>query len=160
MVAEVIVDISNGNVDRIFDYLVEEGILAGMRVQVPFGRKVTEGYVIALKEKRSYEYEQKSIIKPLEDFQAITTEMLDLMWHMRQRYNLRLVDIIRLFVPSGMRSGRTNELKRLYAELNPEWNSDEIISKLRKNADKQIAIIERLSVDGEFVNLLNDEYGA
>ena len=52
MIAEVIVDISNGEVDRVFDYNVPSALVLkrGMRVSVPFGRRNIEGYVMKLKE--------------------------------------------------------------------------------------------------------------
>ena len=49
--AEVIVDVANSNVDKIFDYRVPEGMVltAGQRVFVPFGRAQIDGIVIRLK---------------------------------------------------------------------------------------------------------------
>ena len=50
MVAEVIVDISNSEVDRIFDYEIDSSLSlrAGFRVLVPFGRMTVEGYITSL----------------------------------------------------------------------------------------------------------------
>ena len=50
MIARVIVDIRNGDVDKIFDYIVPDGmdLHAGDRVLVPFGKRDTEGYCIAI----------------------------------------------------------------------------------------------------------------
>ena len=52
MIAEVIVDVSNSNVDKVFDYLVPEnsGVELGDRVLLPFGNRTIEGYVIGFKE--------------------------------------------------------------------------------------------------------------
>ena len=54
MIAEVIVDIAHSDVDKIFDYACGEGIAAGMRVTVPFGRSVATGFVVRVKEKSVY----------------------------------------------------------------------------------------------------------
>ena len=62
MIAEVIVDISNSEVDRIFDYLAAHDIRPGCRVLVPFGRKQIEGIVIALKETSEHLDKLKPII--------------------------------------------------------------------------------------------------
>ena len=51
MIAEVIVDILNSEVDKIFDYgiLSTLDIKVGERVLVPFGNRNIEGYVINIK---------------------------------------------------------------------------------------------------------------
>ncbi len=53
-VAEVIIDIPHGEVDRVFDYLIPPDLLGalqpGCRVQVPFGRNNRSGFVWQLKE--------------------------------------------------------------------------------------------------------------
>ncbi len=55
MVAEVIIDISHGDVDRVFDYSVppelREKIETGCKVQIPFGHGVRSGFVWRLKTK-------------------------------------------------------------------------------------------------------------
>ncbi len=49
MYAKVIVDISNNELDKIFDYSVGDFSLEpGCRVMVPFGQRQIEGYVMEL----------------------------------------------------------------------------------------------------------------
>ena len=54
MIAEVVVDIKNKAVNKVFDYLVPEElrdvIQSGVRVLVPFGPRTVMGFVISLKE--------------------------------------------------------------------------------------------------------------
>ena len=62
MFADVIVDITNEEVDKTFEYsFTDENIKAGSRVIVPFGRKVLEGIVMRVKETSIYEIDK---IKP------------------------------------------------------------------------------------------------
>ena len=49
MIYEVIVDISNSQVDKVFDYS-GENISVGSRVAVPFGQRQIEGFVVNQKE--------------------------------------------------------------------------------------------------------------
>ena len=52
MFADVIVDINNVEVDKIFEYSFEDcSIVPGSRVCVPFGKKFIEGIVVGVKEK-------------------------------------------------------------------------------------------------------------
>ena len=107
MVAEVIVDISNSEVDKVFDYLIDSSpeIRAGFRVLVPFGKTTVEGYVIKVKESSDYPIEKiKPIHSVLDEYPVISTEMMALMEYMRDRYHLRTVDILRLFIPAQMNS--------------------------------------------------------
>ena len=50
MFAKIIVDIASSNVDKIFDYKLNENLPVGTRVMVPFGNRKMEGYIIALSE--------------------------------------------------------------------------------------------------------------
>ncbi len=54
MIFEVIVDISNSEVDRVFDYLGDESISVGSRVFVPFGNRKIEGFIIGQKEQTDF----------------------------------------------------------------------------------------------------------
>lgn len=53
MIAQVIVDISNSEVDRVFDYSIDDfpDAKEGFRVMVPFGRMNIEGYIVQLKDR-------------------------------------------------------------------------------------------------------------
>ena len=64
MIAQVIVDIAHGEVDRVFDYKIEDDAFGlGCRVEVPFGRQKIEGFIIGIKEKSDLPEEKiKSII--------------------------------------------------------------------------------------------------
>ena len=108
MIAEVIVDISNSEVDRIFEYRCErDDIAAGSRVSVPFGKRTVEGYVVRVKETSEYpEDKLKDIIEPLDPYPVVLPEMLELMRFMADRYHLRLADVLKLFIPAGRRGGR------------------------------------------------------
>ena len=78
MIAEVIVDISSGEVDRIFDYALDESIGAskGYRVEVPFGKRDIEGYVIGIKEKSLLPSDKvKPVKRRLDDYPVISEEM-------------------------------------------------------------------------------------
>ncbi|MDD3109517.1 MAG: hypothetical protein PHH32_02580 [Eubacteriales bacterium] len=68
--AQVIVDIAVSDTDRVFTYRVPEGmpLQPGARVEVPFGHRQLEGYVIALTEGTDLEEDRvKPITAPLED---------------------------------------------------------------------------------------------
>ena len=137
MVAEVIADISNSEIDRIFDYEIGSlEIGAGFRVLVPFGRFETEGYVVAVKEKSEYP-NLKPIIRALDDKAVISEEMLALMDYMTDRYHLRKADVLRLFIPAQMRGGRVKELTVKYARLADEYRNADPSGFIKPSATAQ-----------------------
>ena len=144
MIAEVIVDISNSDVDKVYDYLAADGVLPGHRVLVPFGRQKLEGVVIKLKEKPDTSHALKSIERVLDPEPLILPEFLELAEFMRKK-NLRYADCFRLFMPSRLRGGAIRELKRNYLFLNPEIDFESVYSDVPARAAAQRALLKELS---------------
>lgn len=163
MIAEVIVDISNSEVDRIFEYRCErDDIAAGSRVSVPFGKRTVEGYVVRVKETSEYpEDKLKDIIGPLDPYPVVLPEMLELMRFMADRYHLRLADVLKLFIPAGRRGGRVRELVRQYAHINPEFLHRDEATFIRPSAKAQLEVFRYLADNGSVsVTELNREFSA
>ena len=78
MIASVIVDIVHANVDRVFDYEAFEGVQAGDRVLVPFGRRPVEGFVLQISEHSDYGGTLKKIVRRLDEEPALNEECLAL----------------------------------------------------------------------------------
>ena len=162
MIFEVIVDISNSEVDRVFDYIGDESVKVGSRVSVPFGKRNIEGFVINKKEQSNVdETKLKKISKVLDDFVTINDEMLSLMRFMVSELHIRLIDALRLFLPSQMRGGRIESLKIKVAYINKDLPKEEMLSSLSKSAKNQKALIEFLAENekGNFTQL-SQKYGA
>ena len=88
MIFEVIVDISNSEVDRVFDYIGDETICVGNRVIVPFGNRKIEGFVIGQKDNTDFDISKlKKIIKKIDNYVTINHEMIELMRFMVDRLN-------------------------------------------------------------------------
>ena len=113
MFASVIIDQDTKALDKEFDYVVPDGlnVQRGMRVYVPFGTRILQGFVVDLKEKSDYDVKKlKKIISYIEDYPVIKQELLNLMKFMCQRYHLRLTSVLRLFIPTEMREGKVKEI--------------------------------------------------
>ena len=109
MILEVIVDISSAEVDRSFDYLGDD-IPLGSRVSVEFGKKRLLGFVIGKKDSSTFPNLKKAsyIDTPIDEKQ------LKLMEYMRSKYNLRYIDVLRLFLPTKLREEKNPEYTRIY----------------------------------------------
>lgn len=149
MIAEVIVEITSSNVDKVFDYSIPQfametfSTLVGRRVLVPFGNRKIEGYIINVKEQSNLESSKiKEIIKFLDENPVILPEMLKLMQFMVEEYNLKKVDVLRLFIPSEMRG---EKIKPLYVNAYQKVENFDLDSFVcKKNAKKQQEIVDFL----------------
>lgn len=156
MIYRVIVDVSNADVDRVFDYSSDFDVEVGSRVLVPFGKRTIEGFVVGLKEKT--DIETKKIIRKLDEFTPIIPEMVELSEFLKKNNNLRYADTLRLCIPSKLRGGKIKELTRGFLKL--EVDKDLAKTLIRRNALNQLAIIESINGEGEFESVLNAKFGA
>ncbi len=160
MIYSVIVDLSASEVDRIFDYK-GEGYKVGARVLVNFANRPTEGYIIGEKEKTDYDPAKiKEIIRPLDDFVAISPEFLQLGEFMRREYHLRWADVLRLFIPPQMRGNRVKVLSKQQVCLATEDSLDVILDSLKPNATAQRDLVTFLYLNGAtLAEKINAEFG-
>lgn len=139
MIAEVIVDVMSSEVDRVFDYDIPSSLCdltIGYRVLVPFGNRKIEGYVVGIKDSTDCPPDKlKSVISKLDNFPLIRQELINLMHYMKSSLYLRLIDGIRLAVPSQIRSNVKDKIERILV-LNEDnaYGYLKNISKRQKNA--------------------------
>ena len=163
MFADVIVDINNVEVDKIFEYRFQDcKITLGSRVVVPFGNKVIDGIVIGVKETSEYPPEKiKSIYRLLEETPALTEETISLMQYVCETCYVTRAAALRLFLPVEMRKGRVKEQFIKYVTLTEDIRVDEVVLKLRKSALKQKDLLYYLEENGKTrFTLLSEKFGA
>ncbi len=142
MFASVIIDQDTKALNKVFNYLIPDGmkIEKGFRVIVPFGQRLVQGFVVEVNEKIDFDLSKiKQISSTLDDEPIIKSEMLELMKFMCNKFHLRLTSVLRLFVPSEIREGKVKDLFVKWASLNGEID---IQSFSRANVQK--SIIEEL----------------
>ena len=156
--AEVIVDLSSEQVDRLFTYRIPEGmkLVPGQRVEVPFRTKSLEGFVIDIRE--TTELDEK-IIRPvlrvLEDYPAILPELVELARWMRGKYHCNLVDGLRQMIPAQMRGGRVREKTVDVAQLAIPAEEVEAALAANARAPKRQEILRVLAEGPKPVPFLN-----
>ncbi len=155
MILEVIVDISSAEIDRTFDYL-GDNIPLGSRVSVEFGKKRLLGFVIGKKEKSDFPNLKKATLIDT----PIDEEQLTLMDYMRSKYNLRHIDVLRLFLPTKLREEKNPEYTRIYLEPVGELPYNDAMKAIGSRAKKQIELYDfLLSKGGGFLSQLVNLYG-
>ncbi len=153
MVAEVVVDISNSEVDKVFDYLIPNDldIKVGMRVAVNFAGRKIEGFVMKIKEHSDFD-KLKEISSVLDDEVLIVPELMEMIGFLRSRYHLRYADILRLYVPSALRSGKVAPKILTYLEKGMEYTPS-------KRAVKQIQALACVGDKRVLFSELKEKFG-
>ncbi len=129
----VIVDISNENVDKPYMYILPEDmeVSPGQRVLVPFGRanKPTEGLVLSfandtIEDASSYKY----IIHTLEAYPVLDAEQIELAMWMRRAYHCTTAKVLRLMMPAQLRGMRVREKRVRVVRIASDVDIDAAIS--------------------------------
>jgi len=136
MFAEVIIDIAHSDVDKVFDYKLNNNIISvGSRVSVPFGNRTIDGIVIKIKnETLINENKIKEILCVKDDLPAVNAECLKLAAFMRDKYHIPFALALRQFIPSEMRNGRIKPKIIKFAQLCENKTPVEMKAELRKGS--------------------------
>ena len=116
MIAEVVVDIKNKAVNKVFDYIVPEElshlIQPGVRVLVPFGPRTIMGFVISLKESTNL---QK--LRPLKELidvvPVLNDELRELGMSLSEETGSTMIQCFEAMIPNAMRAKYKKRLVRL-----------------------------------------------
>ncbi|MGE8204136.1 primosomal protein N' [Heyndrickxia sp. NPDC080065] len=153
-IASVIVDVPTMNTDKLFDYLVPEKwtdfIQPGMRVSVPFGPRMIQGFVIELKGHTDVS-KLKHIHEPLDLSPVLNEELLNLgKWIAEETLCLK-ISAYQAMLPVAMKAkyekvlhrideGTCSDLDNLFGnKLDMKWNAaadTQILPLLQKEVKK------------------------
>ena len=136
MVAEVIINRTAKKLNRTFDYNIpkeiEDLIVIGSKVLVPFGKneKIEEAFVVKIKDKTEFELKD---IKKLEE--NISNSQIELAKWMAKRYFCNVSDCIKLMLQPGTRTKEKKiqvYLKKDIEEINFYIETGKIKSEKQK----------------------------
>ena len=148
MIAEVIINRGAKKLNRTFDYNIpkelEDLVLVGSKVIVPFGKgeKQEEAFVVKLKEKSKFA--NKNIVKIEEN---LTDKQIELAKWMANRYFCNVSDCIKLMLTPGTRTKNKDKrvqdkvINTVYLKKDVEEIEFEIETKKIKS-EKQIKILK------------------
>ena len=108
MIVGVLVEISNKNVDKVFEYLVpkalEEKIKIGIRVLVPFGRMTLEGFILEIKNNQEYDRDLREIIDVLDSDVVLNAELLALGKTISKKTLATLISCYQAMLPKALKA--------------------------------------------------------
>lgn len=149
MYAQVIVDLSAEALDRVFSYIVPEGmdVVPGQLVRVPFGPRTREGFVVGLSEACEVSAEKlKPLTGPVRQEPVVLPDLMALAEWMHVRYLCNLVDALRLMLPAEMRGSRVHEKTLRRAHLCLSGDALEDFIRGNQRAPKQLELVEALRI--------------
>lgn len=126
MIANIIVDVNNKNVDQTFSYLIpknlETFIKIGSRVKVSFGPRLISGIVISITNSTNYEGNLKEIIELVDLEPLLLPFQIELALKMKELFYTKTVENLNLMIPQALRLDykkeyRINDLSKLSLEF-------------------------------------------
>lgn len=136
MVAEVIIDIKNKQVNRTFDYNIpsylENLLEVGFRVSVPFGNTVRMGYIVNIKKDTLYKKKLKDIIDTIDVYRILDEEFIELGKYIAEHYFTYYAKAFDAMIPRSLKVkyqkvARINNKELLNDELKNIFKRKEII---------------------------------
>lgn len=138
MYASVVIDAVIGTGNSEFDYIIpnEMTVAPGARVLVPFGKQITEGFVLRVSESTDVSEDKlKQIAKLLDSLPAVTPEFLNILDAFCDKFKLRKIDALRLFVPSALRGRKTSRRQKRDAPRSAEnRHAENVVLTLQQQA--------------------------
>ena len=106
MYADIVVDISAGELDRVFEYHIPDELLdkavVGARVSIPFGKgnRMIEGYIIDLKSDVQFDKTRiKNIQTVLDDGISAERQLITLAANMKTVYGSTMLHALKTVLP-------------------------------------------------------------
>ncbi len=150
MYAEVLIEYSAKSIDKTFTYLIpsnlKDDIKVGMKVLVPFGSKIINGFVTSIKESFADNYELKEIIDIVDKYFCLNDELMNLGVYLQSKTLCTKITAYQTMLPSSL---KVKEHKRAYSKyliyvvLN---NSEEKIANYINEYPRRIKQIEILNL--------------
>ncbi len=149
MIAGILVEISNKNVDKVFDYIIPDNLITevkvGVRVHVPFGKMELEGFVLEIEKEKTTEFELRSIIDVIDSDVVLNSELLELGKIIQKETLATLISCYQVMLPKALKAKNGSSVNIKYDSfytLNECYDSD------IKYNEKQIEIINIVKKEG------------
>ena len=135
--ADIIIDLSVKNVDRIFQYRIpahlREAVKSGVQVNVPFGKgdTVRKGIVVGLSTETDYDPEKmKELMSVEEGAVPIRTQMICLAFWMKDRYATTMNQALKTVLPVKVKV--TPREERVIVSLKPREEIETLLIEAEK----------------------------
>jgi len=158
MFAEVLIEYPTKKIDKYFTYKVPNNLLdiinVGMKVKVPFGTKIINGFVMKLKDIYNEDYELKEILDVVDKELILNEELMELGKYLQEKTLCPLISAYQTMLPSSLKikDNDTNyNYYKTYIVLNKEKEEiKEYLNNYKKN-NKQSELLNNLLVQDKIL---------
>ncbi|XCP86598.1 primosomal protein N' [Roseburia hominis] len=155
MYADIIIDITNEKLDKIFQYKIpdhlEGEIGIGMEVRLPFGRgnRETTGYVVGFSETCQYDPSKiKELYGPAKESVAIESRLVALAAWMKEHYGGTMIQALKTVLPIK-RTERIKQQRIIRRVISREEGKARLEEYLHKNQKARARLMAALLDDEE-----------
>ena len=118
MYADVLVELKAKKIDKTFTYLIpnklKDKVKIGIRVLVPFGKQILEGFVLNVEYNKNIDYELKEIIDIVELEPVINEEMLELGKYISKKTLCNLINAYQTMLPTALKAHKNFKVNKKY----------------------------------------------
>lgn len=151
MYAEVLIEYSVKRIDKTFTYVIPERleniIKVGMKVLVPFGNKIVNGFVVGIKKQYDDNYDLKEISDIVSIHFVLSKELLDLGEYLQRKTLCTKISAYQAMLPSSLKIKNQKEDYGKYISYVVLDKEDLVIDEFIRNnprRKKQIEVLEEL----------------
>ena len=151
MYADVLIEYSAKAIDQTFTYIIpdrlKEDLKIGMKVLVPFGNKIINGFVTNIKNNYADTYELKEINDIVDKYFCLNEEMMELGKYLQAKTLCTKIAAYQTMLPSSLKvkEQKSNYSKYLtYIELNKDIKEIDEYIENNKRSKKQVEILNTL----------------
>ena len=156
MIANVLVELSNRNVDKTFSYNIPselaDKVKVGIRVKVPFGNNYIEGFVLEISNDSKIDTELKDIKEVVDEEVILNDELLELGKFLQEKTLSTLISCYQSMLPKALKASHKTNIG-IKTESIIELN-DIDLDKVKLTSTQQLIIDEIRSGNNKKSELL------
>lgn len=162
MYADVIVDISSGQLDKTYQYAIPERLaekaVVGAPVHIPFGKGKRKGYIVGLSEEPKLETER---IRPLlaveENGRVIESHLIELAYYIRENFGATMNAALHTVLPVR-RTVRPAEKKTVVLSADADTCGDALAAAVKRGHAAKERLLRELLRERELPwNIVTDK---
>ena len=153
MYADVLVEIMAKSIDKTFTYKIPNNVKVGMRVKVPFGKRIIEVFILKVYEEKKFDYKVKEIIDVIDEKPVINEEMLELGSYISKKTLSPLISAYQAMLPSALKAKNDFKVNKKYItileivkEVNLSGKGKEIYNLIKEGKNNKTEL-NKITID-------------
>ncbi len=153
MFADIIVDISHEDLDKIFQYIIPDSLIneisIGMLVEIPFGKgnRLIKGYIVNITDEPNFDIKRmKEIVSISEGSIVIESQLIKLAWWIKESYGSTMINALKTVIPVKQ-SIKTKDKKYIKLNIETKEAKEHLENFIKKNNTAKVRLLTELLND-------------